>query len=51
MKRCSRALRSARVSRVGDGVLALADVSSEIVSARRRNQHARCVRYPAIISL
>jgi hypothetical protein len=51
MKRCSRRLGSARVSRVGDGVLAIADFPEKIVSARRRNQHARRVRYPAIILL
>jgi hypothetical protein len=37
-------LGSARVSRVGDGVLAIADFPEKIVSARR-------VRYPAIILL
>src|SRR5438876_5884193 len=51
-------LGSARVSRAGDGVLAIANflftrktsrrrkLSEKIVSARRRNQHARRVRYP-----
>jgi hypothetical protein len=34
-------LGSARVSRVGDRVLAIADFSIKTVSARRRNQHAR----------
>jgi hypothetical protein len=49
---------SARVSRVGDGVLAIANFSGvchyfgrasareKIVLARRQNQHARRVRYP-----
>jgi hypothetical protein len=43
---------SARVSRVGDGVRAIADfclrveLQEKIVAARRRNQHARRVRYP-----
>ena len=37
---------SARVSRVGDRVLAIADFSVKIVLARRQNQHARRVRYP-----
>ncbi|PYL88607.1 MAG: hypothetical protein DMF16_08040 [Verrucomicrobia bacterium] len=36
----------ARVSRVGDRVLAIADFSIKTVSARRRNQHARRMRYP-----
>jgi hypothetical protein len=51
-------LGSARVTRAGDGVLAIADFpfhvpsagtslsTEKIVSARRRNQHARRVRYP-----
>ena len=39
-------LGSARVSRVGDRVLAIADFSIKTVSARRRNQHARRMRYP-----
>src|SRR5439155_2269859 len=43
---------SARVSRVGDRVLAIADFSVKIVSARRRKSepdwhlHTRRVRYP-----
>ncbi len=53
-------LGSARVSRVGDGVLAIADFPGraksmarceffrKIVSARRQNQHARRVRYPIV---
>src|SRR5436190_12995196 len=36
---------SARVSRVGDDV-SLSQTFLKIVSARRRNQHARRVRYP-----
>ena len=36
----------ARVSRVGDRVLAIADFSMKTVSARRRNQHARRMCYP-----
>jgi hypothetical protein len=57
MKRCSKGLGSARVSRAGDGVLAIAEFSVKIVSVRHRNQHARsepdwrCVRYPAMPSL
>jgi hypothetical protein len=39
-------LGSARVSRVGDRVLAIADFSIKTVSARHRNQHVRHVRYP-----
>jgi hypothetical protein len=39
-------LRSARVSRVGDRVLAIADFSIKTVSARRRNQNARRMSYP-----
>jgi hypothetical protein len=39
-------LGSARVSRVGDRVLAIADFSVETVSARRRYQHARRTHYP-----
>ena len=51
-------LRSARVSRVGDCVLlsqtfsegfqlsAVDELPGKIVSARRRNQHGRRVRYP-----
>jgi len=54
-------LGSARVSRAGDDVLAIADFSSvfhthypidllqKFVSARRRNQHARRVRYPILV--
>jgi hypothetical protein len=38
--------RSARVSRVGDRVLAIADFSIKAVSARRRNQNARRMSYP-----
>jgi hypothetical protein len=37
---------SARVSRVGDDVSSSLDFCEKIVSARRRNQHARRVRYP-----
>jgi hypothetical protein len=44
----NRGLGSARVSGAGDGVLAIANFSEEIVSARRRNQHARRARYPKI---
>ena len=39
-------LGSARVSRVGVRLLAIPDFSVKTVSARRRNQHARRVRYP-----
>ena len=41
-------LGSARVSRVGDGVSPsrTSDSGKKFVSARRRNQHARRVRYP-----
>ena len=39
-------LGSARVSRVGDRALAIVDFSVKTVSARRRNRHARRVRYP-----
>jgi hypothetical protein len=39
-------LGSARVSRIGDRVLAIEDFSVKTVSARRRNQHARRMRYP-----
>src|SRR5207248_6060551 len=42
---------SARVSRVGDCVLAIADFSGKSVSARRRNQHARRVRYPEELTM
>ena len=45
-RRHNQGLGSARVSRAGDGVLAIADFCGKIVSARRRNQHARRVRYP-----
>jgi hypothetical protein len=38
-------LGSTGVSPVGDGVLAIANFL-KTVSARRRNQHARRVRYP-----
>ena len=38
-------LGSARVSRVGGPVLAIADFSVKTVSSRRRNQHARRMRY------
>ena len=38
-------LGSARDSRVGNRVLAIADFSIKTVSARRRNQHARRMRY------
>jgi len=52
-------LGSARVSRAGDGVLAIANFSyvfdqpsheapRKFVSARRRNQHAGRMRYPII---
>jgi hypothetical protein len=55
-------LGSARVPRAGDGVLAIEDFRSaqsgascdafgKIVSAQRRNQHARRVRYPSICVL
>jgi hypothetical protein len=54
-------LGSARVSRAGDGVLAIANFSyvfdqasheapRKFVSARRRNQHARRMRYLIIDS-
>src|SRR5437763_694094 len=43
---CTKIPGSARVSRVGHRVLAIADFSVKIVSARRRNQHARRVLYP-----
>jgi hypothetical protein len=59
----NRRLGSARVSRAGDGVLAIANFSIRVfgratarkhfgrsekfVAARRRNQHARRMRYPA----
>jgi hypothetical protein len=36
---------SARVSRVGDGVPAIANFQKNVL-ARRQNQHARRVRYP-----
>ena len=54
-------LGGARVSRAGDDVLAIADFRSvfqthypiyvlqKFVSARRRNQHARRVRYPILV--
>ena len=53
-------LGNARVSRGGDGVFAIADFLcnssfraadasyEKLVSARRRNQHARRVRYPEV---
>jgi len=44
----SSGLGSARVPRAGDGVLAVANFSEKIVSARRRNQHARRARHPEI---
>ena len=44
-----KGLGSARVPHAGDGVLAIANFSEKIVSARRRNQHARRVRYPELI--
>lgn len=46
------ALGSARVPLAGDGVLAIADFSlssrhtERLCRRGRRNQHARCVRYP-----
>jgi hypothetical protein len=55
-------LGSARVSRVGERVPAIADffgalflvvqneIQEKFVSARRRNQHARRVRYPILRS-
>jgi hypothetical protein len=46
MTGCIQRLGSARVSRAGDGVLAIAKFSDKIVSARPRNQHVRRVRYP-----
>jgi hypothetical protein len=58
MRCASGRLGSARVSHVGERVLAIADFPRDFqtslasrtepkpVSARRRNQHARRVRYP-----
>ena len=46
MRERAGGLGSARVSRAGDGVLAIANFLEKIVSARHRNQHAGRARYP-----
>ncbi|PYK43170.1 MAG: hypothetical protein DME46_08270 [Verrucomicrobia bacterium] len=51
IQRGAKSPGSARVSRAGDRVLAIADFSGKIVSARHQNQHARRVRYPEISSV
>jgi len=46
MNGCVQLLGSARVSRAGNGVPAIANFSEKIVAAGRRNQRASRVRSP-----